>query len=611
MTGKQIIELDAADDLEDGDLMLIRKTSMGVDRNLSRATLIESIGNSAVNGYVAKSTETNRITVTPSNNADVADYYDGMKVSFISPIKTDSMVRLKIGALKYTDLQKYDLDETVELKENEYVEAVYIDGVFKQTNNLNTALIWSHEYNASVEIAGDESTTLYRLTSAVGIKKPHYYKGMSLLFTVPATSKGVAFFNVDGLGAKHVGESGGSLIAKDIYKDQAIMAIYDGVKFIKQKFATTHNTPLVLEEIEEEEEEEKTEIQELIQEVKKEEERPVDIWAEDYAGDPDDPANTTSPNALDSKGKPIFTNTITVGKSGCMFKSVLQAITSLINDYGRDGGGNKFALEIANSNDYFDCGMGCTAHAPKADLRWISIFVKNNNTLNFRNTSIEFRYCKYTPILNFRMSFKRQDICKNYHTAPLVLCTPDTTLTFGKNTIINNYATCNTAVIQATGGGYFIEAKYGIKVRTNTTFTRTAILINKGVFEYNPPPSWENSLFELHGHSNNLKLYNTIIYTNIRNFRSTIKLFHIPKDTNAYLRNVTSTDRKGTARGLCNQGKANLENCDFSSKTEGSLNGGWDIVVDGKDSKITLINTKGNRNQAPGKKTSKGLIVVE
>jgi len=217
MTGKQITELDMADNLEDGDLMLIRKSGLGKDQSLTRANLIESIGNSAVNGYTATSDAENKITLTASNSAIVPTYKDGMKISFISPITTNAIVQVKIGVLGYIDLHKYSSKETVQLLKDEYVEAIYTDGVFKQTNNLNTHLVWSNEYIAKADIAPDESTTIYNLTSAIGVKKPNYYAGMSLLFTVPVASKGIAFVDVDGLVNKKLRESGGSIIAKDIY----------------------------------------------------------------------------------------------------------------------------------------------------------------------------------------------------------------------------------------------------------------------------------------------------------------------------------------------------------------------------------------------------------
>lgn len=104
MAGKQITDLDIADQLEDGDLMLIRKSGMGRDKSLSKAKLVESIGNPAINGYTAVSDAENRISLTASNTALVPAYCNGMKISFISPITSTAIVQVKIGQLRYTSL---------------------------------------------------------------------------------------------------------------------------------------------------------------------------------------------------------------------------------------------------------------------------------------------------------------------------------------------------------------------------------------------------------------------------------------------------------------------------------------------------------------------------
>ena len=591
MSGKQITELDSADNLEDGDLILIRKSSMGVDRSLSKAKLIEDIGNAAIQGYTAGSEVENKISLLSSNGAAIPKYYEGMKISFISPIKTTKVVQVKIGTLSYIDLQKYSLDETVTLLENEYVEAVYIDGIFKQTNNLNTHLVWSNEYTAEVDINKEETITIYNLTSAIGVKKPKYYTGMSLLFTAPKTSKGVVFVNVDGLGNKQLGENSDSSIAKDVYELQAIMAIYDGKKFVKQKFSSIHREPIIPEEITED-------IEPVI--------IPDDIYAPDYTGDPDDPANTTSPNALDSKGQPIFKQTVTVGNKA-MYKTLPEAVTALVTDYGDDGGGHLFAIEIDTDyapDELFMCFQG---RLKNADLRWITIFAKNNTTINFNKTILR-PTCRYTPIFNCKMSFdRRKKSSMTWHMA-FYLANVDTTVTFGKNTVINFHATKQETSIIWRSENCSIEAKYGITVQTNCRLGSSEnVLINKGRFEYICSAYGYTGLLTIS--AGVLKMYNSIIYTDItgdHNGSSTI--LNICNSSKAYLRNVNCKERTGKVIGLtANQSIVTMEECDFTSYTSGSLNSGYDIVVN-TGAEIHLKNTTGNRNQPLNKKTSKGII---
>ena len=605
MSGKQITELDAADALEDGDLMLVRKSANNVDRSISKANLIESIGNPAVSGFIASSSEQCKITLVPSNSALVAKYCEGMKIGFISPINTTEIVKVKIGTLPYKDLQKYSLDETVLLSKGEYVEAIYTNGIFKQTNNLNTHLIWSNEYIAEAEIAPDESTTIYKLTSAVGVKKPNYYPGMSLIFTVPKNSKGIVFVNVDGLGNQKLGESGGSKIAKDIHEARGIMAIYNGSEFIKQKFSTIHVEPVVVVE----EPEPPSVVENTLQPHQKHmPNKPIDIWAEDYPGDPDDPANTTSPNALDSKGKPMFAKTITVGNSA-MYKTLPEAIAALINDYGDNGGGQRFAIEIDSTyipNELVTC---ISSRLEDADLRWITIFGKNNTTLNFNTTIFKF-FCRYTPILNCKMSFNHKNHADMTWSMAFYLEYEDTILTFGKNTVINYYSTEFAQFIIWARANCKLEAKYGIYIKTNCGFSCCDTLINKGKFEYICTKPYMGLICTI---ENTIKLYNTVIHTNITGIDKRITCDMVYKilsfdRSKAHLRNVNCTERTGTIAGLAaTNSVVTMEDCNFASNTDGSLNSGIDIVVASKG-EIHLHNTTGNLNQAPNKETTNGII---
>ena len=609
MSGKQITELDTADSFEDGDLMLIRKTSIGVDRSLSKAKLIESIGNSAINGYTASSSDTNKISLIASNSAIVPKYCNGMRISFISPISTTDIVQVKIGTLSYVDLQKYSLNETVTLVENEYIEAVYIDGIFKQTNNLNTHLVWSNEYTAEADINKEKTITIYNLTSAIGVKKSNYYSGMSLLFTAPETSKGVVFVNVDDLGNKKLNETGGSVIAKDVYESQAIMAIYDGEKFVKQKFSSIHREPIIPEEITED-------IEPVI--------IPDDIYAPDYTGDPDDPANTTTPNALDSKGHPIFKQTVTVGNKA-MYKTLPEAIAALINDYGDDGGGNKFAIELDAEYEP-PVKVDIKGRSKNIDLRWITIFAKNNYSLTLSATCF-YCICRYTPIFNFKFSVDKTKDCDDSYPGAFYLTnstsTDSITLTFGKNTVINYTSTRSTSESMQYNDYlvygapiHRVEAKYGIRIITNAGFFQGKFLINKGNFVFTSKGNsylfcnkvrWDHNDIKL-----NQQMYNTVIKSNITGNNSGI--FHLSY-RKAYFRNVRSTDRTGKTIGLqAVDSIINMEDCDFASETDGSLNSGYDIVIGYKSvfyNEIHLKNTTGNISHPSGVECKKGIIYRE
>ena len=490
---------------------------------------------------------------------------------------------------------------------------------------------------------------------------------MSLLFTAPVTSQGVTFVNVDELGDKKLGESGNSPIAKDIYENQAIMAIYDGKQFAKQKFSSIHRTPIVVEEVPQEIEQEveqevvpqEVEPQEVVQEEVVQEEAPqeivapepipepipepvpVDIWAPDYAGDPDDPANTTSPDALDSKGVRIFANTITIGNQGAMYTTIKEAITGLINDYGESGGGHKIAIEIDSEYTPPRNQFEITGKSIMSDLSWITIFAQQDATLNFDNIHINLRSMLRSPIFNFKMSYNGLGsffIC-NMGESPNK---PISILTFGRNTFIKAHSLPaknhqGKFFIRSDGstlcypvlsfsGNYRVEAKYGIVVVTNTGFITLNCLINKGDFTYTG--NQKDYLFRLHGDENikmsytfpKNEIYNTTITTELTHPDTGIFLLLAAK---AYLRNVTSIDRTGKIKGLSiNKGIATLENCKFASNTVGTPNAGYDIFVGyipniGAElysyaiREIHLKNTTGNTNQPVNEKTELGIIYRE
>ena len=660
MSGKQITELTEALTLDDDDLMPIRKNGAKIDNSITKAKLMKSLGNSAVKGYTIIKANADKITIRAANLSTITAYCEGMKISFISPINSKDIVQVQIGTLPYISLYKYSFEETVKLAKGEYVEAIYTDGLFKQINKLNINLVWSNEYTAKSITAPDASTTTYNLRSAIGVKKTKYYEGMSLLFTVPVTSQGVTFVNVDELGDKKLGESGNSPIAKDIYENQAIMAIYDGKQFAKQKFTSIHRTPIVVEEVPQEIEQEveqdvvpqevepqEVEPQEVVQEEAVQEEVPqeivapepipepipepvpVDIWAPDYAGDPDDPANTTSPDALDSKGARIFEKTITVAKRGAMYDSIEKAIAGLINDYGEDGGGHKFAIEM--DRFFTPSTIKLAGKSPDCDLRWITLFAQDNTLLNF-NDGIMYVLCTYPPIFNFKLSATQPRETMSIINTRSSRSKSDHILTFGKNTTIiydcekieNEYNWLESSVISSCPNDA-IEAKYGITIKTNRPLITNVkrLLLNKALitFNYRRIRLYDSvgTFFATFGGSNDKnnkratceyksEIYNTVIHTNTNDPSSGI--FFNKHVGQVYLRNVTSTDRTGKTIGLQAWAtKVVMENCNFASKTD--LRGvahGYDIVTVSNKTIIYLKNTTGNTSIPVNKMISGSII---
>lgn len=235
MAGKQIIDLASSDSFSEGDLLLVRKSSMGVDRKITYADFVESIGSAAIEGYIALAEEEqeNKIILKAANNAPVYKYYSGMKISFVSPIKSSGMVQIKIGDLGYKNLYRQKSDNSVALAEGDYVEAVMIGEHFHQVNDLKAKEnVYTNDFLVTASaIAPSNLTTDLTLVSAYGLKKQEYYKGMSILFTCPIDTKGTVRVNVDGLGLIDLKEGGSNAPQLNFKKDQTVFAVYDGKFF--------------------------------------------------------------------------------------------------------------------------------------------------------------------------------------------------------------------------------------------------------------------------------------------------------------------------------------------------------------------------------------------
>ena len=586
MAQKQITELENADNLEDGDLILIRKSAQGVDRKLTRAKLIESIGHSAVNGYTALSDAENKITLAASNSIEggvvLPQYYDGMKVSFITPITTNGLVQIQIGALQYVDLKKFNTDETVLLDQGEYIEAIYINDSFKQTNKLNTNLVWSNEYTATGEVAENESTTTYTLTSAIGVQKTEYYTGMSLLFTVPVDSIGSVRVNVDELGLTDLNDGPDDHLVNQVYKDELIMAIYNGTEFVKRQFPTlAQPIPEVLEE---------TEI--IVPPVIEE-----DIWAESYSGNPDDPANAAFPNDNDSQGQAFFVKTLRVGSSGADYVTLDAALIALINEYGDTGGGRRVAIQLLTNyvptptNDSY---IRITGKKSNADLRWISIFSEGNSYINFDKATF-YCTCDYTPIFNFKMSINRSvNINSSWNWGFYIADTEKkTTVTFGKNTDIIFRSTGSASKTSPLlWGSPNIVALSGFKAQSTNPLTRGGYFINHGDFTFEN--AYGSGNFLTCNSSTDSKIYNSVFKCST-GVAST--LIATDSRSDLYLQNVESTDRKSTTKGLVSAGTTTMKNCRFASPEASTKH---DIVINGNTETRLFLDSVTTGSLSPG-----------
>ncbi len=332
MAGKQIIDLSSADSFDDGDLMLIRKSGMGVDRKITYADLIESIGNPAIDGYVATPDEEqeNKIILKAANNAPVYKYYNGMKISFVSPIKSSGVVQIRVGNLGYKNLYRYKSDISVSVEENDYVEAVMIGEHFYQVNDLKTVTtIYTNDYVVIFsEVANGGVLTDLTLVSAYGLRKQEYYNGMSIIFTCPIDTKGAVRVNIDGLGLKDLNDGDFDLIPNDLNKNQVILAIYDGMQFVKNKFTAINPiAPSLPPEA-------------------------IDI--------------ETGQVIIDSVPASNIVN-ISVGGSSSI-KTITEAIDSLIESYGVDGGNRQATINLQPAFVWTEQVV-----LNKKDLSWVTI----------------------------------------------------------------------------------------------------------------------------------------------------------------------------------------------------------------------------------------------
>lgn len=304
MANKQITDLVQVTSLDGGDLFLTRVASAGIDNKITKADLVKTMGNPAVNGFSATSTTANRVTLASSNNANIDTYYDCMRVGFISPITSSGEVQIQIGNdeiadLSYKPLKQYNSDTTVALTTGDYIEAVYIaaEDSFYQINATTDTIYTNDGFVVAGVVSNDETSTNYTLTTGFGINKTSYYNNMTISFVPDIDSKGAVYLNIDGLGNKQLIDNADDKIANNLKAGHLIMAYYNGTNFIKNMFT--------------EEEEDAA---------------PLPPEAIDEDGDII-PENVPEDNKV----------SVTVGPTG-KYQTITAAINDLIRNYGADGG---------------------------------------------------------------------------------------------------------------------------------------------------------------------------------------------------------------------------------------------------------------------------------
>lgn len=175
-----------------------------------------------------------------SMNALVKErYYDGMVINFLTKGDSTANVTVKVDGLAALPLKNQFSQQVNNLINDQLVTASYkalpnphfVSYIVKDSYVTNDYIV------SSTEITPDESSTTLNLTSADGAAKTRYYNAMSLIFTSPVDTKGVIYLNVDGLGNKILKDP--DELDDSLENGEAIVAIYDGTKFVKRMFTTT------------------------------------------------------------------------------------------------------------------------------------------------------------------------------------------------------------------------------------------------------------------------------------------------------------------------------------------------------------------------------------
>lgn len=605
MATTEITELQAATAFADGDLALIRKSGETKDRKISQSNLIKSIGNPAVKGFTATSNEANKVTLDPSNGTVIDTYYDGMEISFISPINSTGLVQVRIGALAYKDIFILNSAASVELTNTKYIQAIYstTDNKFYQTNAATTQ-VFTNEYLATGVVANDNSTTTYTLTSAYGISKTQYYTGMSIIFTSDVASKGGVLVNIDGLGNKVLTDKADDKIANDLLVDQVILAIYDGTNFIKNLFSET---------------------------VPEAPELPADAFDE-QTGEiiPD---NVPEVNKLN----------VTVGNAGNDYTSINAAIAGLVNNFGDDGGNRLCTINLSNTyvwneivtlnqknyswitiraNTEINIAVGCYLQLYQSSITVSGYFSDSNVNDKYLNTNLAKCFANISNksnviFSNFNLSTVNGLVGGNDGSYELNNCTitnkttTDNILLIGlinqspssiKNTTINLYARDNNNVFN----NYFIENSGPLTI-TNLTvnsYSTNGNYFKVSIFIYNSGPlTIYNSNINVSSMVLDSRYVNTYIENStLRNIGNNTPAVNINSKATATLSTCIVNSQSNSSLYADSGANVTVNNGDYRN---GNVANSANIVANGQG---TYIRKDGN--VAGGTSTTNGGIVT-
>lgn len=243
---KQISDLTSTATIAKNDLLVVRQVNDGVDRKIQLQNFIQSIGSSAVTGFTATGAN-NAIVLTPSNNALVADYVNGMKVSFLAPFNNDttSAITIEINGLGSVPFYQLNTTQNVYFLQSEFVEAIFVDNAFYRVNDFKQQQFsYSNEYKVIFNDIENLTTTI-SLISAYGIAKQQYYEGMILTFICTCNTQGAVLIKIDGLGLVPLLDSvdgvTGDVVTDDLYENQIVQAIYHPLGFFKRNVFTASN----------------------------------------------------------------------------------------------------------------------------------------------------------------------------------------------------------------------------------------------------------------------------------------------------------------------------------------------------------------------------------
>lgn len=614
--GKKISELPAAASLAVDDLFILRSSASGSEKKITVPTLVKSLGNPAVSGFTATSVVANKIVLAAANGTPIDTYYDGMKVSFISPIDSTGVLTLQIlglGEINFVKLS--DPTATTVIYANKYYEAIYNAGTnkFFHTNEIITvsAFVTNEYIVTATDILTNPDRTIFYLQSATGLPKEQafgdYYNGMTATFTakfdddVRIRSRGTVFIKLDGLDVQLLRDQDDDPIQNDVFLDQTIIARYNGSDFIKNRFAVEADEGLPEPDV-----------------------RPplpvvVNPYDPSYPGNPRDPANTVNETSVDDTNTPIFDRILTVGTGG-NFPTLNKAIAEICREFGTSGERRNaiknIALVILNN---YSASSGSDNYITGGDLRFITIFSQNNAVLTL--SSAITGYVIASPIFNLKLRCT-YNISYIYSAGSMIsLSHPQQAaspiITFGKNTQL----TC-TGDVYVIGKGGSITAQYGMTVSCNSFFiyTNQNFEIYRNRFNINKLVITKTSSIPNAGvmilRNSDGVISNTSVFFTSKSDTQTYGAFNFASDCNIILINCTSTDRIGKMFGLlARDSNLLLNNCNFNAGGSGS-GLGYDIQVVGSTPRnsITLDSlTAGYNakyNQALVNPTSNGTIFL-